>query len=70
MWAVATPISGSSRRQSCVQFRPRTSADRDYLRLTYGDGCSGTVRETIKDHFSSNDSFQFRLVTHREWIKL
>ena len=44
MFSVATTIPGQGSRAPCVLFRPRTAADRYFVRITYGDGCSGTVR--------------------------
>jgi hypothetical protein len=43
MYAVGTPIAGSTSRTACVYFRPKTSSDKDYLRIVYGNGCSSTV---------------------------
>ena len=43
MYAVGTPISGSTQRTACVYFRPRTSTDKVYLKVQYGNGCSANV---------------------------
>jgi hypothetical protein len=43
MYAVGTPIEGETSRQPCVYFRPRLSNDENFVKITYGDGCSGTV---------------------------
>lgn len=47
MYDVGTPIPGQTSRRTCVYFRPKQSQDRSYVRVIYGDGCSGTVRENI-----------------------
>lgn len=49
MYAVATPVSGETNRKACVYFRPRTRGDRNYFRVIYGDGCSGTVRNDFSN---------------------
>jgi len=43
MYAVGTPISGSTQRTACVYFRPRTSTDKVYLKVQYGNGCNAHV---------------------------
>jgi hypothetical protein len=43
MYAVGTPIAGSESRQTCVDIRPKTSSDNDYIRFVYGGGCSANV---------------------------
>jgi len=43
MYDVATPIAGSNERYACVYFRPRTSTDKVYLKVQYGNGCSANV---------------------------
>ena len=43
MYAVGTPIEGETSRQACVSFRPRLSDDENFVKITYGSGCSGTV---------------------------
>ena len=47
MYDVGTPIPGLTSRQPCVSFRPREEEDTSYLKISYGDGCSSTVRDDI-----------------------
>ena len=44
MYAVATSVEGETKRKACVYFRPRERGDTKFFRITYGSGCSGTVR--------------------------
>lgn len=43
MFAVATPTADATQRQACVLFRPRQAADKIYLKVVYGNGCSANV---------------------------
>ena len=65
MYAVATPIPGQASRTSCVYFRLRTTEDQHYIRITYGEGCSGTVGVAESRHAEDLDRFcsPFRLDT-------
>lgn len=60
MYAVGTPIPGSNNRSPCVYFRPKTFNDQYFVRITHGDGCSGSVRipsiilKTYRFDFVSN----------------
>ncbi|CAF2962633.1 unnamed protein product, partial [Rotaria sp. Silwood2] len=42
MYAVGTPMIGSTSRITCVYFRPRQSSDTNSLVIQYGTGCSAT----------------------------
>ena len=50
MYAVGTPIAGSTQRKSCVYFRPRQSGDTKYFKIQYGNGCSAHVSESLNPH--------------------
>ena len=54
MYAVATPVPGQTSRKRCVSFRPRTASDRYFVTITYGSGCSGTVRNPFAAAKRSN----------------
>ncbi|UJR35535.1 hypothetical protein I4U23_028289 [Adineta vaga] len=43
MYAVGTPISGSTSRYACIYFRPRRSDDQIFVKIQYGNGCSAHV---------------------------
>jgi hypothetical protein len=47
MYATGTPTEGQTSRQACVYFRPRLPTEEDFVRITYGEGCSGTVNNHI-----------------------
>lgn len=43
MYAVGTPVAGSTSRNACIYFRPRQAADKNYIKIQYGNGCSAHV---------------------------
>lgn len=47
MYAVANSVEGDTKRKACVYFRPREQGDKKILRITYGNGCSATVRNYL-----------------------
>ena len=50
MYAVGTPVTGQTTRRACVYFRPKVASDRNFLKIVYGSGCSGTVNIYICNH--------------------
>ena len=50
MYAVATPVSRETDRKACVYFRPKQQRDNRFFRITYGSGCSATVRKDFYIH--------------------
>ena len=47
-YAVGTPVRGQTTRRPCISFRSKQIQDSAYLKIIYGDGCSGTVRNHIR----------------------
>jgi hypothetical protein len=43
MYAVATPVDGTTTRNACIYFRPREATDKTYFKIQYGNGCSAHV---------------------------
>ena len=44
MYDTGSSIEGSTWRNPCVYFRPRTSSDASYFTIQYGTGCNAHVR--------------------------
>jgi hypothetical protein len=68
MFAVGTPIAGSTQRTACVFFRPAQAADKEVLKIQYGNGCSASVGFTPnyqkKLTLQQNGCFQDGIIQH------
>lgn len=68
MYAVGTPIANSQQRTACIYLRPRQTADKNFIKIQYGNGCSAHVGHVTGTQptltLQKNGCFYSRTIQH------